>query len=326
MYQDISALDDSNSAPRIVVLGDAIIDRIMGEDGATRDYPGGAGLNVAVDLTRLGISVTQIRPCADDQQGKMLANYLASHGVNVIPLQSSGTTGIATSWREQGEPKYNFSDAAKCRRYHLTAQAEDALERAALIAITAYPIEDIEGVSTLCHLMSSRGRRLVVDPNVRTDLTPDSQVYRQGLLRLAEVAVAVKLSEEDCDLLFEGGVDQAIPALLSTGTPFVVLTRGRHGATVFLGQGESVSVPAVEVNDDLVDTMGAGDAVLASLLADLASGSAYAPEEARREWTRMLERAMRLASIVIRAEGGTVPNVQLGGEGMHRALGGQSAN
>ena len=50
---------------RVVVIGDELIDEIRDEHG-TRDVVGGAALNVAVGLSRLGVPSTLVAMVADD--------------------------------------------------------------------------------------------------------------------------------------------------------------------------------------------------------------------------------------------------------------------
>ncbi|HET8926516.1 MAG TPA: PfkB family carbohydrate kinase, partial [Microbacterium sp.] len=99
---------------RVVVVGDALIDELRDERGV-RELIGGAALNVAVGLTRLGVPAALIAMVGDDQDGAHIRAYLADYGVDLLatPVPVSAR---AVSVRSGGEPVYAFSDAARERR------------------------------------------------------------------------------------------------------------------------------------------------------------------------------------------------------------------
>jgi fructokinase len=108
------------------------------------------------------------------------------------------------------------------------------------------------------------GPVLVLDPNVRPGLIPDSE-YRDRLHRALGLSDVVKASDADLAWVYEGATHQeAAERLLEQGVRLAVVTRGARGA--FAAHRDlRVSVPAVPV--DVVDTIGAGDAFGAALLA-----------------------------------------------------------
>jgi fructokinase len=120
--------------------------------------------------------------------------------------------------------------------------------------------------STLMQLMiSERGRRLVMlDPNIRIGLVPDSE-YRDLLHTAISQSTIVKASEADLAWLYPGlDHEEAADRILSEGVSLVVVTLGARGAFgAHRGARLSVDAPYVEV----VDTIGAGDAFGAGLLA-----------------------------------------------------------
>jgi fructokinase len=120
--------------------------------------------------------------------------------------------------------------------------------------------------STLMKLMiNEQGRRLVMlDPNIRVGLIPDS-VYHARLHAAISKSTIVKASEADLAWLYPGlGYEQAADRILDEGVSLVVVTLGARGA--FGGHRDArMFVAAPEV--DVVDTIGAGDAFGAALLA-----------------------------------------------------------
>ncbi len=117
-------------------------------------------------------------------------------------------------------------------------------------------------------LTREAGRRLIsLDPNPRPGLTPDVATLRTTLADWVARADLVKVSEEDLAFVYPG--EPAIEVARrwrQLGPTLVVVTRGADGAWATGPTGER-SWPAEPVA--VRDTVGAGDAFTAGLLAAL---------------------------------------------------------
>ena len=112
------------------------------------------------------------------------------------------------------------------------------------------------------------GSRVIsLDPNVRPALFPDREAYRGRIERLLRFATLVKASADDLAWLYPGAghVDTAM-RWLDAGPSVVVVTLGSNGA-VGLTSDAVVNSPGFRVK--VADTVGAGDAFMAALLARL---------------------------------------------------------
>ncbi|HEX2770842.1 MAG TPA: PfkB family carbohydrate kinase, partial [Micromonosporaceae bacterium] len=151
---------------------------------------------------------------------------------------------------------------------------------------------------------SRAGGIRVFDPNVRPRLVPDEparDALRETVAEFAASAHVVKLSAADGELLFPALTAEEVAAeLRSLGATAVVVTRGARGALVATGQ-RAVSVPAPRVTP--VDATGAGDAVMAALIADLLTEGEPAGAEG---WVSRAEFALRVAALVCESPGGAV--------------------
>ena len=65
---------------RVVVVGDALIDELR-DNAGVREFVGGAALNVAVGLARLGVPTTLLAMVGDDSAGAHIRSYLVDFGV-----------------------------------------------------------------------------------------------------------------------------------------------------------------------------------------------------------------------------------------------------
>ena len=81
------------------------------------------------------------------------------------------------------------------------------------------------------------------------------------------LARLVKLSDEDADLFYGEPPETVAARLFAMGVEIVLLTHGSAGASVFTRGGLKASVPIAASDRPLVDTMGAGDATLATVVA-----------------------------------------------------------
>jgi fructokinase len=108
----------------------------------------------------------------------------------------------------------------------------------------------------------------MVDPNIRPTAVNGAPGYRARLDRIIAQSTIVKASDADVAWLFPQ-LDRyaAARALLASGPKLVVVTLGPDGAVGMTASAE-VRVPAPVV--EVVDTIGAGDAFGAALLAWLA--------------------------------------------------------
>src|SRR5690606_3008198 len=111
-------------------------------------------------------------------------------------------------------------------------------------------------------------------------------------------ADVLKVGDDDAALLYDTPLEVLRERLLAQGATVVVATRGAGGATLD-AEGFTVSAPISVLPGPIIDTMGAGDATLASLIAGLVQEGA--PTDGAG-WRAALIRAMDVAAATCRAE------------------------
>ncbi|MDG4765571.1 carbohydrate kinase [Solwaraspora sp. WMMD406] len=291
------------------VLGEALIDLLDSEcDGAPvyRQVIGGAPLNVAVGVARLGGAVEFVGSLGDDPLAERIRAFLTAAGVGgrgVVTLGVPTTLAVATF--SGAEPDFRFYGDPPS--YGLLAPT-DVDERLTGDAAVLY----CGSIALLCEPMLATARRSwaaagglrVFDPNVRPRLLPDAAAladFRSVVAEFAATADLVKLSAADAELLYDGA-DAATAAKLlrDLGAGAVVVTRGAVGALVDAA-GQQLAVPAPTVA--AIDATGAGDSVMAALIAELLATGA--PADAAG-WATHVEFALRVAGLVCESPGGAV--------------------
>ena len=80
-----------------------------------------------------------------------------------------------------------------------------------------------------------------------------------------------------------------------------MLTRGAQGATYFRSDGRSIDVPIPNMSDPVVDTLGAGDASLATFVVEVLPGGLDATDDLL---TAALGRSMLVGAATTRRPGG----------------------
>ncbi|MCW2762901.1 MAG: hypothetical protein JWR85_3102 [Marmoricola sp.] len=291
--------------PGAVVVGDVLVDVLVSTDGAAVRHPGGAGLNLALAVRKLGPRASLVAPVARDDDGAWLVDAARRGAVDVIALEHTGPTGVATSRRVDGEPAYEFSSSVLDRRYHFDATITDEVARAgSVLAVNSFPMQAIDQAEALADLVTRTGQLFVVDPNARPALLDDVSGYRTGFRRLVQVADVVKVSEQDVTELGVRDPEAMVDELFLAGVRVVLLTRGARGASLRLASGDRVDIPVPSRPVPVIDTMGAGDATLAVLVAGIALSGV---ELSTERWSQLTVAAMELAADVCRVAGGSLP-------------------
>ncbi|MFA4842008.1 MAG: PfkB family carbohydrate kinase, partial [Agrococcus sp.] len=120
---------------RVVVIGDALVDEV---DGSA--HVGGAALNVAVGLARLGVPSTLIAMVGDDAPGDQVRAHCEGHGVELIATAAPHGTAVATAVRDGGTMRYEFNDAGLRRFVDLEGLGEE-LAAAPLVVVSCLALE-----------------------------------------------------------------------------------------------------------------------------------------------------------------------------------------
>ncbi|MCE0508789.1 PfkB family carbohydrate kinase [Microbacterium sp. KKR3/1] len=289
--------NDTTSAVSVVVIGDALIDEIR-DDAGVRELVGGAALNVAVGLRRLGVPTTLIAMVGDDEAGGHIREYLSDHGVRLIASEAPlGSSRAIVQRAANGEPQYVFNEAAQKRSVRYSDEARQAIADAGLVAISCFPFDVPTEVDALVDALGDA--RVAVDPNPRTGMLSDREEFVRGFERLAASAAVVKVGADDAAILYDGDLDALRARLRALGAAAVLATAGADGATIDADAG-IVSAPIAQLPGAVIDTVGAGDATLAAVSEGLVAAS---PSDVG-EWGSLLRRAMDVAAATCRAEGG----------------------
>ncbi|WP_299043984.1 carbohydrate kinase [uncultured Tateyamaria sp.] len=297
----------------ILCAGEALIDMIPNADGAYVPHVGGAVLNTAVALGRLGVDVGLITGLSSDPFGTMIADHMsASHVATAYAVRSDRNTTLAFVHLDQGNATYTFYDDATATR---------AIQPIDIASVPAGTNAMFFGGISLCNppvadslldlaLSQSADRLVMADPNIRPGFVSDHAGYRARLTKLIARADIVKLSDDDIAWMVpDGDLAAKARAILDLGCKMLLLTEGGDGATAHLANGAQVRVAAEKAQ--VVDTVGAGDTFNAGCLAALDRAGALSPAAIQAldkpTITDMLSLAARAAAVTVSRAGANPP-------------------
>lgn len=305
----------------ILCCGEALIDMIptptkAGPDGFV-PHAGGAVFNTAIALGRLGAQVGMLSGLSSDMFGRQLVDGLKASHVDVSHLVlSDRPTTLAFVRLVGGHATYDFYDENSAGRM-ITAQDMPTLsnEVSALyfggISLACEP-----GADAYADLLAgaTKGRAVMIDPNIRPGFIKDIERYRQRLDRMLALSDIVKVSDEDLNWLNPAtmSLHDKVREILRKGPSVVILTRGGEGATGYLANGDEVQVPAVKA--EMVDTVGAGDTFNAGVLAKLSELGQLEKDALAKLEPEVLAEALaygaRVAAVTVSRAGANPPWVE----------------
>ena len=298
---------------KVVCFGELLVDMVGQSGFGLQDtpsflkVPGGAPANVAVGLARLGVEAEFVGQVGDDPFGNWLRQIMQQENVGVEHLgrsESARTTLAFIATRLDGRKEISFyrhpgADA------QLDTFAAHALDGATIFHCGSVSLSLSPCRETQIEAMElARGRGLIVsyDPNWRPSLWPDENQAREIVCSVLPLCDVVKLAEEEMEFVTgHDTVENAARWLCEQGPQIAVITSGERGA--YFAAGDSSGWSAARLSE-VVDTLGAGDAFMAGLLAQISESGASRDAVAQSvNWPRALEFANQCGALTVRKAG-----------------------
>jgi fructokinase len=254
----------------ITVVGEALIDIIVDPAGNVTSVVGGAPLNTARTIARLGIPATFLGGVSTDAFGERIMRLLEADGVGyALRQQVEVPTTLAIAQIDaHGAATYRFmmegtSAAAVTVEAALSHVGPDCSAlHVGTLGLVLQPLAD----ATRAIVEASPEDRLVmVDPNCRPSVMTSSDVFNRTLAAVLARADIVKVSGDDLAFIHPDlDVLVAATRLQRESGAVVLFTDGAKSVHVITASDDVIlEVPRVTV----VDTVGAGDSFSGGFLA-----------------------------------------------------------
>ena len=266
----------SEGVPEVATLGEALIAMDPVTRGPLRHVGGfvkrvgGAELNVAVALSRLGHRASWSGALGDDEFGREILAFLRGEGVDVSGARLDGDAPTGLYFKER-----RALDKLRAHYYRAGSAASlmcfedldvDILLSGETLHLTGITPALSEGCRSLTERLVAaaveRGVTVSFDANVRWRLFKGRDP-RETLDPLLARADLLFFSDEEAALLLGGSDPRAVREAMRGMRAETVVVHGAEGAFAVGGSGVRRE-PAYPV--EVVDAVGAGDAFVAGFL------------------------------------------------------------
>lgn len=289
----------------ILVFGENLIDYIQEPDDGPlplyRAYPGGSPFNTAMAVGRQAVDVAYMMPISSDSLGQLLRRTLEASDVICLGAPTDKPTALAVVSLNDGQPSYQFYRDDTADR-QVTA---DGFRAALPDQVTACYVggaaiasgSDGEAVADFLSELSAKGVPVTFDPNIRPAFIDDRTTYLKRYEKTLASADLMKLSDEDMEWLYPAtDIDAKAEELFNEqDLGLLILTKGGDGAVAFSANGR-VDVPAAPV-PNLVDTVGAGDTFMATLIAEFTKRGLISKSALRSAPADQIETVLQTAAL-----------------------------
>jgi len=304
----------TEAKPRIVCVGEVMVEMARGNDGRFGIACGGDTFNTAVYLARNGINVAYATALGDDPYSDGILALAAAEGVASdlmlrVPGRMPGLYLIETD--PAGERHfYYWRDTSPARDlFELPewSRIAESLAKARLIyfsgiTLSLYSNNGLGRFLAVIEVARKEGAKVAFDGNFRPrgwkgDLARTRTVFMEALKR---VDVALPTFDDEAVLWGDPSPEATVARLQAFGIAEIVVKNGPNSALVAAGARQQfVPVPEVVVP---IDTTAAGDSFNAAYLAARLSGQA--PAEAATAAHRLAaQKILHRGAIMPRAAG-----------------------
>lgn len=265
----------------VVSIGELLIDLIPQQAGMSVQHAasfkkaaGGAPANVAVGVARLGSRSAFIGKAGADPFGHYLQGVLQDNGVDTrgLLLDPHWQTSLAfVSLAADGDRDFTFyrrhgadTRLQECE-LNLELLRKTRILHCCSISLTDEPARSATFAAV--KIAAEAGAQISFDVNLRLPLWNDTDEARKQIQSMLKLANIVKLSCDELEFL-TGSTDPArVPELFTPATQLIIVSVGSEGVH-YLTRHYSGHVPGFTVRT--IDTTGAGDALTAAVLHELA--------------------------------------------------------
>ncbi|WP_416151174.1 sugar kinase [Salipaludibacillus sp. HK11] len=270
----------------VVTIGESMILFQPSPEGTISYAPfftssvGGAESNLVTALSRLGLKTRWISHLGQDPFAKLVISALSGEGVDVSEVKQVGNAPTAVFFKESkgyGDPNVYYYRKHSAASQMTKDDIKDSwFNGARHLHVTGITPAIGEGTTEMIRsaMIQAREQGLTIsfDPNLRRKLW-DEETARKTLLSLIPLCDIFLPGIDEAEFLVGDGMktEEYTQFFREMGPTVVVLKLGTEGSyTQYLN--DFIEEPVYKI-DQVIDTVGAGDAFAAGLLSVLLSES-----------------------------------------------------
>lgn len=259
---------DGKKFKKIICFGEVLWDMLP-----NGKKPGGAPMNVAIHLKKLGEFPIVVSRIGNDAQGEELKQFLAANGLQTQYIgtdEKLPSSEVLVNLDESKNATYEICEPVAWDNILISGELDQLASSAGLFIFGTLAQRNKTTRETLFHLIENSGSTKLLDVNLRPPY--DSSEIVEELLHKADFA---KFNDEELALVSswngKSGNDRNVMKWLADfyNCKTLCVTRGAKGALLFTG-GVFFEHHGFKV--EAVDTVGAGDSFLAALVSTLFKG------------------------------------------------------
>lgn len=303
---------------KIIAIGEALIDFIPYEKGAElKDVqsffrvPGGAPLNVASAVAKLGGKSKILTKLGEDSFAETILETVEAIGVDISSVKRTkeANTALAfVSLKSNGERDFSFyrNPSADMLLSESEIKEEDFNNGDILhfcsVSLIDAPIKKAHN-KAIEYCIKHNGV-VSFDPNIRLPLWKDPKDCKDAILEFIPKTNILKISDEELE--FITGIkneEEALKSLFVGNVALVIYTKGSGGAD-FITNRRRINSPCFKVQVE--DTTGAGDSFIGSFLyqiIELKLGMKAITELNEEKVKKMLRFSNGTAALVVSKKG-----------------------
>lgn len=268
---------------KVVCMGESLIDFLQVKGSMDfRANAGGAPSNVCACVSKLGGQGCYLGKLSNDVFSRFLLETMHKFGVDTryTVIDDRYPTALAfVSLNDEGDRQFNFYRKETCDLMFSEEDVkDDMLEAGDILHFCSLGLVDAptkKAHRRAIDIAKRVGATVSFDVNLRLNLWDSVESCVKAVFEFLPYADILKVTDEELVVL-TGLEDEkkGVQILLDEAKDckIVILTKGKDGAIIYDREMNSYSSPAADVK--VVDTTGAGDCFIGSILYNLMCGGA----------------------------------------------------
>ncbi len=286
---------------KIYAIGETVFDIIFKNGQPQAAKPGGAMLNSAVSLGRIGLPASFISEYGNDNVGSLIDKFLHENGVSTdyVDHFTKGKTGLALAFlNERNDASYTFYKNYPEKRLDIELpgiQKDDIILCGSIYAITSEIRDKFKDFTST----AKRNKAILIyDPNFRPTHSSDLEMLVPLIVENMQSAAIIRGSDEDFRNIFGSETPDEAWNVARKYCNCLVYTANAEGVFVRTKSCSS-RFPVKKIKP--VSTIGAGDNFNAGMIAALYLNGITLDQIERmgvEEWSKVVSMGVEFASDV----------------------------